>query len=251
MILSDENSPEAAIWQLVESCGYTADLPVWSGLAEGASSVLDLGCGIGRVARHLAREGLPVTGVDLDPLLVDDLKRLSVPDPVHALAGDVTGLGGLDLGRERFEVILAPQQLLHILGGRESRQRMIEGVRERLEPDGTAAFAISEWIPEGSREVEVLPDVREIGDWVYASRPVEVEDDGDSLTVVRLRQIVGPQGSFEESRDRITLDRIDRKSLADELAEAGLSAVRAIDVPETDRHIATVIVVARHSPRGG
>jgi hypothetical protein len=128
---------------------------------------------------------------------------------------------------------------------------MIEGVRERLEPDGTAAFAISEWIPEGSREVEVLPDVREIGDWVYASRPVEVEDDGDSLTVVRLRQIVGPQGSFEESRDRITLDRIDRKSLADELAEAGLSAVRAIDVPETDRHIATVIVVARHSPRGG
>lgn len=250
MILADVNSPEAAIWQLVESCGYTADLPVWSGLTEGSVSVLDLGCGIGRVARHLASQGREVTGVEIDPILVDDLERLSGDQPVSAVAGSATDLSGLDLGRDRFDVVVAPQQLLHIVGGEVSRQQLIDGVRDRLEPDGVAAFAISEWFPDRSRPVDVLPDVREIGDWVYASRPVAVEDDEDSLTVHRLRQIVAPDGSFSESESSITLDRLHREPLADELAEAGLVAVRAIDVPETDRHIATVIVVARHDAEG-
>jgi hypothetical protein len=188
-----------------------------------------------------------VVGLDFDPLLVDDLNRLSGDEPVRGVAGDATELAGVDLGLEKFEAILAPQQLLHIVGGEVSRQKLIEGVKERLETGGLAAFAISEWVPGESREVEVLPDIREIGNWVYASRPVAVEDDGDALTVVRLRQIVAPDGSFEESHDSITLDRMDRHTLAEEISEAGLAAVRTIEVPETERHIATVVVVACHA----
>jgi hypothetical protein len=214
LILADLDSPEVAVWQLAESCGYTADLPVWTELTAGQGPVLDLGCGIGRV---------------------------------RGVAGDATELAGVDLGLEKFEAILAPQQLLHIVGGEVSRQKLIEGVKERLETGGLAAFAISEWVPGESREVEVLPDIREIGNWVYASRPVAVEDDGDALTVVLLRQIVAPDGSFEESHDSITLDRMDRHTLAEEISEAGLAAVRTIEVPETERHIATVVVVACHA----
>jgi SAM-dependent methyltransferase len=247
LILADLDSPEVAVWQLAESCGYTADLPVWTELTAGQGPVLDLGCGIGRVARHLARSGTEVVGLDFDPLLVDDLNRLSGDEPVRGVAGDATELAGVDLGLEKFEAILAPQQLLHIVGGEVSRQKLIEGVKERLETGGLAAFAISEWVPGESREVEVLPDIREIGNWVYASRPVAVEDDGDALTVVRLRQIVAPDGSFEESHDSITLDRMDRHTLAEEISEAGLAAVRTIEVPETERHIATVVVVACHA----
>ncbi len=252
MILSDPDSPEVAIWQLVESCGYTADLPAWSeitgdaGSAGGVAAVLDLGCGIGRVARHLAAEGRVVVGVEVDPHLAADLNRLSADERVSAVTGSATDLASLDLGQDRFEAIIAPQQLLHIVGGKLSRGALLEGVRQRLSPDGTAVFAISEWIPEDSRQVDVLPDVREIGEWVYASRPVAVEDDGDSLTVIRLRQVVAPDGSLQESHDRITLDRMDRHMLNDELAEAGLAVERTIEIPETDRHIATVIVVARH-----
>lgn len=246
MILADQDSPEAAIWQLVESCGYTADLAIWSDLTAHSPSVLDLGCGIGRVARHLAIEGRQVLGVDIDPLLVGDLNRLSEGEPVSALTGDITGLAGMDLVRDRFEAVIAPQQLLHIVGGKARRQEVIGGVKERLAPGGIAAFAISEWLAEESRPVDVLPDVREIGEWVYASRPVAVEDDGDSLTVIRVRQVVAPDGSLEESEDRITLDRMDRNTLADEIEDAGLVAVRTVEIPQTDRHIATVIVVARH-----
>lgn len=247
MNLVDGSSPEAAIWQLVESCGYTADLPVWSGLLKGSATVLDLGCGIGRVSRHLAPKAVQVVGVDIDPQLVGELNRLSGDAPVSAITGDVTRLEDLELPVVNFEAVIAPQQLTHILGGQEARFGLFSGVRQRLELDGIAAFAISEWLPEDSRPVDVLPDVREIDDWVFASRPIAVEQDEHSLTVIRLRQTVGPDGSFSESEDRITLDRIDRHELAGELRVAGLVAVEAIEVPETDRHIATVIVVARHS----
>lgn len=246
-MLADEESPGAAVWQLVESCGYTTDLPVWTELTRSPDRVLDLGCGIGRVARHLAAAGRTVTGVDLDPALVDDMNRLSRDESANAIIGDVTRLAELDLGSALFPAVIAPQQLLHILGGEVSRQNLFDGVRERLAPDGIAAFAISEWIPGESQPVDVLPDVREIGDWVYASRPVAVEDEGDRLTIVRLRQTVSPDGTFEEFEDRITLDRIDRFGLVDELAEAGLQATRTIEIPQTDRHIASVVIVARHS----
>ncbi|MDQ2699894.1 MAG: class I SAM-dependent methyltransferase [Actinomycetota bacterium] len=248
MILADRRSDENSIWQLVESCGYRADLASWSELTEGSGSVLDLGCGIGRVARHLAAQGRAVLGVDRDPQMVADLNRLATEERIAAITGDVSELAGLDLGRDRFDAIIAPQQLLHILGSQATRQRMLAGVKARLAPEGTAAFAISEIVPPKSQSVDLLPDVREIDDWVYASRPVAVETDRESLTVIRLRQVVAPDGSLEESHDSITLDLIDRDSLRRELAEQGLAVERTIEIPETERHIATVIVVAGHVP---
>ena len=62
----------------------------------------------------------------------------------------------------------------------------------------------------------------------------------------RLRQVVAPDGSLEETYDDITLDLIDRESLGAELATAGLAAERHIEIPETERHVASVVVVARH-----
>lgn len=248
MILADQASDETSIWQLVESCAYGADLPVWSDLSAGSASVLDLGCGIGRVSRRLAAEGGPVVGVDRDPDMIEDLNRLAAGEGVTALTGDVTELATLNLGRDRFETIIAPQQLLHIIGGRSSRRRLLSGVRKRLEPHGKAAFAISEILPEESQGIDVLPDIREIGEMVYASRPVAVEFNAGSLTVVRLRQVVGPDGSLRETRDEITLELIDRDSLTEELAAEGLVAEEAIEIPATDRHIASVVVVAHHDP---
>ena len=247
MILADEAADVASIWQLVESCAYGADLAVWSELTGNASSVLDLGCGIGRVARHLAAEGRTVVGVDRDPAMVEDFNRLATESGVVAITGDVTELGPVDLGHERFEAIIAPQQLLHIVGGHDARRRLLAGVKDRLEPEGIAAFAISEVVPGESQTIEILPDLREVGDSVYASRPVAVEFDEDSLTVIRLRQVVDSEGTLEETHDRITLDLMDRDSLTAELAAAGLKTEEMIEVPETDRHIASVILTAGHA----
>ncbi len=245
MILADQYSGEESVWQLVESCAYGADLAAWEELTAVSSSVLDLGCGIGRVARHLAARGRTVVGVDRDPAMIADLNRLASEDGITAITGDVTEIASLELGRDRFETVIAPQQLLHILGGEGNRRRLLEGVKNRLGQDGVGAFAISEVVPGESQTIDVLPDLREVGESVFASRPVAVEFDQGSLTVIRLRQVVEPDGTLEETLDRITLDLIDRESLTAELAAAGLAVERTIDVPETDRHIASVILVAR------
>ncbi len=247
MKLADSQSATESIWQWVESCAYLADLSVWSEVTAGSASVLDLGCGIGRVSRHLAAEGRSVLGVDLDPVMIADLNRLAVEQQHAAIPGDVTDLARLDLGRDRFETIIAPQQLIHILGGHARRQQLLDGVKRRLKPGGTFAFAISELVLPQTQELEILPDLRELDGWVYASRPVAVEADGETLTIVRLRQVVAPDGSLEENRDSITLDLIDRESIAEELHLAGLYPARLIEIPETERHIASLVVLARHS----
>ncbi|MFA9400552.1 MAG: class I SAM-dependent methyltransferase, partial [Acidobacteriota bacterium] len=101
---------EASIWQLVECCDYSADLRSWQELArDSRTGVLDLGCGIGRVAHDLARTGTRTLGIDCDEDIVADFNRFS-PDPsTRAVTGDAT-----DPGRPggRFDRIIAPQQLL-------------------------------------------------------------------------------------------------------------------------------------------
>src|SRR6476620_9692495 len=64
------------------------------------SSVLDAGCGTGRVARELARRGVAVVGVDADASMVATARRLS-PE----LDWRVDDLCAFDLGR-RFPVVV-------------------------------------------------------------------------------------------------------------------------------------------------
>ncbi len=79
----------AAIWHDVECGAYGADLSLWEELAERAGGpVLDLGCGTGRVALHLARRGHAVTGLDREPDLVEELNRRAEGLPARALTGD-------------------------------------------------------------------------------------------------------------------------------------------------------------------
>lgn len=65
-------------------------------------SVLDAGCGTGRVAVELARHGIRVVGVDLDPSMITEARRLA-PELEWVQAD----LATLDLGRTFDVVVLA------------------------------------------------------------------------------------------------------------------------------------------------
>jgi SAM-dependent methyltransferase len=63
-------------------------------------SVLDAGCGTGRVAIELARRGIEVVGVDAEPSMIAAARRRA-----PALSWIVADLVGLDLGR-RFDIVV-------------------------------------------------------------------------------------------------------------------------------------------------
>lgn len=69
-------------------------------LSFGPRSVLDAGCGTGRVAIELARHGVEVVGVDVDPSMLAEARRRE-----PGLTWVDADLATLDLGR-RFDVVL-------------------------------------------------------------------------------------------------------------------------------------------------
>lgn len=97
-------------------------------IAPGAS-VLDAGCGSGRVGAELARRGHPVVGVDADALLV----AAAVEDHPGGqwLVGDLTGL---DLGRVFDAAILAGNVLPYLAPGTEVT--VLERVKAHVREEG-------------------------------------------------------------------------------------------------------------------
>ncbi len=74
--------------------------------ALGPSSVLDAGCGTGRVALELARRGIEVVGVDLDRSMLATARKLG--PGIEFIESD---LAELDLGRT-FDVVLMAGNVL-------------------------------------------------------------------------------------------------------------------------------------------
>lgn len=81
----------------------------------GPRSVLDAGCGTGRIARELARRGLYTVGVDLDPVMLATAQRKA-----PGLEWRLADLETVSLG-ECFDVIvLAGNVMIYLTPGTES-----------------------------------------------------------------------------------------------------------------------------------
>jgi SAM-dependent methyltransferase len=98
-----------ARWRELAAQGHSvhgeADL-VWT---YGPSTVLDAGCGTGRVAIELARRGIATVGVDLDAAMLDTARR-KAPELawVHADLLDVDVAAPGHEGSGGFDVVVAP-----------------------------------------------------------------------------------------------------------------------------------------------
>jgi SAM-dependent methyltransferase len=230
------------IWQDVECGGYAADLGLWEELADEAEgSVLELGCGTGRVAIHLARHGHEVTGLDVDPDLVGAFAGRVGGLAVSAAIGDVReiepGYG--------FAVILAPMQLIQLLADRTERISCLSGVADQLLPGGRAAFAIVEEVPPlpADGAVPQLPDVLEADGWVFSSLPFPPEVGIGSVVLRRLRQIVDPDGNLSEELNAVELQLLSAEALEREAAEVGLHPAGRREIPPTDTHVGSAVVL--------
>jgi SAM-dependent methyltransferase len=235
----------AVIWQDVECGSYTADLKLWEELADAADgAILELGCGTGRVGLHLARRGHEVVGLDAEEELLAAAAERAGGLSFSIAQGDARDF---DLDRE-FALVLAPMQVVQLLGGAAERGRCLESVRRHLRAGGVAAFAIVEWMPEPVPGPPPLPDVRELGGWVYSSLPLDAVAGGDSIAVRRLRQTVSPEGTLSDEQDEIRIEALTAEDLEREAAAAGLATARRRDVPATDAHVGSTVVLVE---RGG
>ena len=110
-------------WKRMEARGEwvhgEADLVCWFE----PGSVLDAGCGTGRVAIELARRGIDVVGVDVDPRMLDEAR--SKAPHVPWILGDlvdveIAGPGDAKARREFDLIVLAGNVMLFVEIGTEA-----------------------------------------------------------------------------------------------------------------------------------
>ena len=234
-----------AIWHDVECGSYAAELVLREELAEAADGpVLELGCGTGRVLLHLARRGYEGVGLDRDPELIATLRGRCSGHPVTTVLADARDF---TVDRE-VALALAPTQMLQLLPDAGARIECLRCVAAALRPGGRFAAAILEGMPEPDGAPPPLPDVREVDGWVYSSLAVEGAVGPGEIVVHRLRQTVSPEGELAEEPNAIRIATFPAAQLEEEAAEAGLRPLERREIPATDIHVGSVVVVLEKGP---
>jgi len=234
----------AVAWHDVECASYEADLPLWRELAALAGGpVLELGCGTGRVALDLAAAGHAVTGVDSDAELVAELARRA---RLRGLRVDAVCADARSLSLSgRYELVIAPMQMVQLLGGGAGRRQALERSGEHLAAGGVVAIALADPFEAVAPEdaLPPLPDVREENGWLLSSRPVAVRPRRGGVAVERLRQLVAPGGELAEELHSVLLDAVSAAELEREAAAVGLAAAGRRPVPPTPDHVGSTVVM--------
>jgi SAM-dependent methyltransferase len=137
-------SMSAAFYDVVTAADarLAGDVEIYADLAVAGGSVLELGCGSGRVTEALAARGLAVTGVDLSrPMLEQAQARrgglpAEVAGRIELRLGDMTSL---DLKRT-FDLVICPYfTLAHVPAGQAWKNSFATAARH-LAAGGRAAF---------------------------------------------------------------------------------------------------------------
>jgi SAM-dependent methyltransferase len=226
--------------------------------ARSGSTVLDLGCGTGRVSLPLARHGYTVSGVDLSAQMLEEfrLKLAAEPrDVVQRLSIIQSDMSNFSLGHV-FDLIVIPARSFQALLSEEAQRSCLRCIREHLAVGGTyviTAFKADGMIndPEFATERRrwEKPALRGSGLVTKFVRGKHVDLVRQIVEVEGIYRVRFPDGSQQEARDTITLRYYDFAGLKRLLNEEGLTIVRAYgdyDRRPLDRG-SEIILVCRRS----
>jgi SAM-dependent methyltransferase len=184
------------------------------GAVDPGASILELGCGVGRVTRGLVALGHPVVAVDNTPEMLRHVRQVTGAEPVLA---DVFAL---DLGRRFDAVVLGSHFVDDEDAGR--RRTLLEVARRHVEAGG--AVLVERYDPAWARQAE--PSTSRVGDVVVAFH--DVVHDGDVFSAAVTYTVEGRSWT-QRFRARVVDDRLLRTSAA----SVGLRLERWLDERRT------------------
>ncbi len=123
-----------------------------------ADRVLDLACGSGLLARKLAKQGLRVTGIDLEEEMIVKARQAAAAEDssVDFRVGDMRDAGGVD--GEYDGAICVGNSLAHLLD-KEDILRTLQAMGQRLRPGGILVIQIVNFDRILAQGPTDLPDV--------------------------------------------------------------------------------------------
>lgn len=220
---------DARLYRLLHR-GNPGDLDFYRDACIGAVTVLELGCGDGRITVPLAAAGHDVTGLDAHPGMLAAARKRRAALPRSAKIRFVRGdMADFDLAR-RYDRVLIPYTALYCLDP-TARARCLHHVVAHLAPGGRLVFDLypgdtlagrpafeddePEWIDalrDGDRIVEIYESDRH--DPAHAR-----------MDVTYLHRICTPDGRARVVEYTLTHHYLRLAELAPTLAAAGLTVL--------------------------
>ena len=184
----------------------TEDIPFYIDEARSAGgSVLELGCGTGRVAIPIAQAGIEIVGLDSSQAMLEVARRKAKKAPrargLRLVDADMRDFS-LD---EVFDLVIIPFRGFLSLLSVEDQVRTLANVRAHLAPGGKLAFNI--FVPDLNMLVQE-------GDVAYHLRDVTDSDTGRRL-------VVWHQSAYDNHNQII-----DARVIVDELGVDGVVGMR-------------------------
>lgn len=196
-----EITPDGCPVEIYAALPHEGEADVVHAVVRPSGSVLDLGCGVGRIAEPLARLGHRVVGVDESASM---LRYLRAAEPVHS------SIEALELA-ERFDGVLLASTLVNTYDPVQ-RQALLRAARRHLAPDGV--LVLQRLAPAWEAEVR---------EETWRSGPVElaltdVVRHGNGVVSATVVHCLGDVVAEQDFSCRV----LDDDALARDLADAGL-----------------------------
>lgn len=131
-------------------------------------TLLELGCGTGRVTIPLAQHGIKVVGVDIVPAMIERAKQKSAGLPIEWIVDDARTF---QLGR-KFNLIFESGSVFHHMLTRQDQEAFLSRVYAHIEDEGR--FITNLFFPTAKRLLS--SDIEE--EWYTVRRP-----DGSEIRV--------------------------------------------------------------------
>lgn len=239
-----------ADWQVMELGDFQRDIPVWVSIAEESPGpVLEIGAGAGRVTFPLVEAGCEVIALEPRADLAEFLRLEGEARGIDLIV-EHSSLEEMRRIDPAPELVIAPMQVIHHVPPQD-----LPGALRRLiglwEQPPTLAISLlqDDRLKEGVVDPETIPEMRESGDWVYASRVTRVECTEATVTLERARESVGPEGQISiESKTEI-LWRLRQEALVEEMELNRYRLERCEVLPPEVRSVPSHLLV--FSPASG